>query len=362
MTNIEYLLSLHSINGLGPIRLSALLKHFQDPKIIWELDANLLLKSGLPKSVVENFTQFKKSITPLQYLEYIQSCGIKFVTIYDQNYPTLLSQIPNPPIVLFFRGQFPDNMDQSVGVVGTRRITSYGKIVTEKFSQALASSGIIIVSGLARGVDSVAHQSTIDAKGQTIAVLGGGLNKIFPSENLKLAQNIIDLGLGAVVSEFPPDFPSLPQNFPARNRIISGLSRGVLVTEADAGSGSLITAKEALDQGREVYAIPGPITSQYSKGPSLLIKQGAKLVTEPEEILEDLGIHRSVIRDRRSDYSELSETEKKVLDLLIGEQRQVDEICRVLNSQASQVSACLIKMEIKGLIKNIGGGNYIKTI
>lgn len=358
--NIEYLLALHSVNGLGPIRLKALLEHFQDPKLVWEADSRELLKIGISQNVVSLLVETRKKLEPEKYLESVEKSGIKFITIFDEEYPKLLKQIYDPPTVLYYRGEILPGDERAIAVVGTRKVTGYGKLVTEKFATELADMGITVVSGLARGVDTEAHRAAIAAGGRTIAVLGGGLNRIFPPENTNLAEKIAG-GSGAVVSEFPPDHPSLPGNFPARNRIISGLSRAVLVTEAAEDSGSLITAKCALDQNRDVFAVPGPITSELSKGPALLIKAGARLVTTPGEILEELGMEqvKSVEFKVRNETS-LTESERKILESLVNETKHIDEVCRELGFSASEVSATLVKMEITGLVKNLGGGNYIK--
>lgn len=358
--NIEYLLALQSINGLGPIRLKNLLDFFEDPKIIWEANSKEILERGIPANVVNNLTDARKSLDPEKYFEETIKSGIKIMTIYDDNYPKLLKEIYDPPLVLFYLGEIPQDDNNAIAIVGTRKITGYGALVTEKFAKELSEAGAVIVSGLARGVDACAHRTVVEAKGKTIAVLGGGLKKIFPPENIALAKRITE-GFGAVISEFAPNEPSLPGNFPARNRIIAGISRATLVTEAAEDSGSLITAKLALDLGREVFAIPGPITSDLSKGPSLLIKQGARLVTEPSEILEGLGITRFKNEDLRlKNDMKLSNIEQEICDSLENESQHVDDLCRSLKLSAAQVSASLIKLEIMGLIKNLGGGNYAK--
>ncbi len=362
MENVKYLLVLNSVHGLGPVRLKNLLDYFKDPKNIWEASSKEILTRGIPQSVVENLYNARKTLNPEKFLEDTEKSGIKWLTIFDDNYPKLLREIYDPPIILYYFGDILQSDKKAIAVVGSRKITGYGQVITEKFAKALSEAGLIIVSGLARGVDATAHRITLESSGRTFAVLGGGLKKIFPPENTTLARIIAD-GSGAVISEFSPDEPSLPGNFPARNRIISGLSLATLVTEAAEDSGSLITAKCALEQGREVFAIPGPITSELSKGPSMLIKQGACLVTDPAEILEQLGFdghHKINGRKIGNTDMKLSETEEKVLGILENESKHVDEICRNLGLSAASVSASLIKMEIQGLIKNLGGGNYTK--
>ena len=235
-------------------------------------------------------------------------------------------------------------------------------MVTEKFTSELVAAGFTIVSGLARGVDSSAHRSALNSGGRTIAVLGGGLNKIYPPENIRLADEIIN-GHGVVMSEFPPDYPSVPGNFPARNRIISGLSLGVLVTEAAQDSGSLITARLAVEQGREVFAVPGPVTSDLSRGPADLIKEGARLVFDAHEILDELGVSQvQSSKFKVQSLENLSEEEKKVLEVLENENRHIDEIGRMLKMDAAKISAALLKMEINGLVRNLGSGVYCKAV
>lgn len=357
--NLPYLIALHSVNGLGPVRLKAIIDYFGDPKLAWEGPSKEILALGFPQTVVDLLIETRKKLDPEKYLEQIQKSGIKILTVFDDNYPKLLKEIYAPPIVFYYKGEILPQDSRAVAVVGTRKITGYGRVVTEKLTKELVDFGITIVSGLARGVDTKAHQTALESGGRTLAVLGGGLNKIFPPENTVLAEKIAS-GFGAVISEFPPNHPSLAGNFPARNRIISGLSLAVLVSEAAEDSGSLITAKLALEQGREVFAVPGPITSDLSKGPLMLIKQGAKLVTDAQEILEELGLEqvKSGQKELKNEIN-LSNLEQKILDCLTGEQKHIDEICRELKITAAQVSAALVRMEIYGLVKNLGGGNYV---
>lgn len=362
MNNIPYLLALHSVHGLGPVRLKNLLDYFGDPKLIWEAEIKEISAHGIPQNVIENLIQARKNLDPGKFAEDIKKSGIMWLTIFDEIYPKLLKEIYDPPLVLYYLGEILPKDNKAIAIVGTRKMTGYGEAVTEKFASGLSLAGLTIVSGLARGVDACAHRAVVENNGRTLAVMGGGLNYIFPPENIVLAKKIIS-GHGALISEFAPNEPSLPGNFPARNRIISGLSLATLVTEAAEDSGSLITAKSALDQGREVFAIPGPITSDLSKGPSVLIKQGASLVTDPAEILESLGLDELKSKKISPDdinKAELSSDEKLIWERLENEEKHVDEICRDLSLPASKVSASLIKMEIKGLIRNLGGGNYAK--
>lgn len=359
MNNIPYLLALHSIDGLGPIRLKALIEYFKDPKIAWEANGSEIRSIGIPQTTVDLLLESRKKLDPETYAKTIADSGIKWMSFFDVDYPKKLAQIYDPPIILYYKGEILPEDEFAIGVVGTRKITSYGSVVTENFTKGLVAAGLTIVSGLAQGVDTCAHKSALEAGGRTLAILGGGLNKIFPPQNTRLSTEIAN-GRGAVITEFPPDYPSTPGNFPARNRIISGLSLAVLVTEAAEDSGSLITGRLAIEQGREVFAIPGPITSSLSKGPISLIKEGARIVTEVGEILEELGINTRVqgLGHRVQDKSKLSDQEKQILDCLENESKHIDDICRQLNLKAAEVSGNLLKMEITGLVRNLGGGIY----
>ncbi len=367
MVNSDYLLLLHLVNGLGPVRLKNLLDAFDNnPKRIWETntkDIKALKETHgvtIPENVLVSLENARKALVLSQVLEDLDKDNIKFVTLFDENYPRLLKEIYDPPIILYYKGEFQKRDEKAIGVVGTRKITGYGKLVTEKFTRYLVGAGFTIISGLARGVDTIAHQTAVEGGCRTIAVLGGGLKKIYPPENIRLAEKIWR-GQGAVVSEFPPDFESLPGNFPARNRIISGLSKAILVTEAASDSGSLITARVALEQNRDVYAVPGPVTSDLSRGPADLIKEGARLVFEAQDILDDLGVTRIENDELRiKNYDGLSDQEVQVLGCLENENKHIDEIVRELNLNAALASGTLLKMEIQGLVRNLGGGVYCR--
>lgn len=360
--NDAYLLALHSIDGLGPIRLKRVLEYFKDPKLVWEATEKELLSLGIFRNTVNLLLETRKKLEPESYAKSITDSGIKWITIFDKDYPALLSQIYDPPVVLYYKGKPDDFNQKAVAVVGTRKMTSYGRVVAEQFTKGLVEGGLTIVSGLARGIDAQAHLTAVLENGRTIAVLGGGLNNIFPPENRNLASKIAD-GFGAVISEFPPNYASLPGNFPARNRIISGLSLAVLVIEAAEDSGSLITARCALEQGREVFAVPGPVTSSLSKGPINLIKDGARAVFSPDEVLEELGLSDKSNRSDKTyktDMTNLSEEEKKVLEILENDTRHIDEIGRELNFPSPKISALMLKMEISGLVQGMGAGIYCK--
>ncbi len=359
--DLIYLLALHQVNGLGPIRLKKVLDHFGSAKAAWEAKEKEFKALGIYQSTIDKLKQIKSSLDPEKNFGQLQKDGIKVLTIFDEAYPESLKQIYDPPIILYYKGEILAQDEKAIAVVGTRKITSYGQMVTEQLTMKLSGFGVTIVSGLARGVDTEAHRSALKAEGRTLAVLGGGLNQMFPAENSSLAQEITS-GFGAVMSEFPPDYPAVPGNFPPRNRIVAGLSKAVLVTEAAEDSGSLITARLALEQGKDVFAVPGPITSNLSKGPAQLIQQGAALVTSAEEILEVLGWIGIKNKELSSkNQANLSDSEKTILNYIENESKHIDEICRNLKKPSYEVSAELIKMEISGLVRNLGSGNYIKS-
>jgi DNA processing protein len=356
--DIEFLLTLHSVEGLGPARIKKLFDYFGSFENIWNAKISEFSQFKFPDKLIANLKTAKSSLDPIEYSASLDKKGIKIITIFDDNYPELLKEIHGAPMIIYYKGIIDEEvLERCFGIVGTRKPTGYGRVVTEKLTRELVEAGLIIVSGLARGVDTIAHTTTIESGGKTLAVLGGGLNQIFPSENLRLAERIVD-GNGAILTEFPPSYPHLAGNFPARNRIIAGLSKGVLVTEAAEDSGSLITARLAIEQGREVFAVPGPITSSMSEGTSVLLKDGAKLVSSAKDILEELGV-KSAPMVRVSDLK-LSPEEKEILELIKNESRHVDEIARELKKKISDVSSILLKLEIMGVIKNLGAGNYIK--
>lgn len=279
------------------------------------------------------------------------------ISLNDSKYPLLLSKISDPPSFLFYEGELPKKDDILIAIVGSRACSAYGRQVAYELSFNLAKEGIVIVSGLALGIDSIAHQAALDAKGRTVAVLGCGLDIIYPSSHQKLAKEIIKKE-GAIVSEFSPGTPPLPHHFPLRNRIISGISVATVVVEAALRSGALITARYALEQGREVFAVPGPVYSQNSQGTNNLIKMGASPVTSFEDVMLGLNIQLNSERKKGAVKAETKE-EEILLSLLNQGAVSVDKLCELSKLEISIVSSTLIMLEIKGLVKNIGG-QYIR--
>jgi len=282
---------------------------------------------------------------------------IRKITIDDKNYPKLLKQIPDPPKVLYYKGNIkPDK--PCFAVVGTRRYSSYGKQITLEISSNLTEAGLIIVSGLAPGIDTFAHSSVVEKKERTIAVLGTGLDEksIYPKENIKLTRQILEFG-GCLISEYPPGTPGSRFSFPKRNRIISGLSNGILVVEAKQRSGSLITADYAFSQKRNVFAVPGSIYCLNSQGPHNLIKRGAKLVDNANDILRELGLTNLTSSDKKEIIIETSE-ENLILDALKQESLYLDKIIEKTKLNASTAASTLTILEMKGKIQNLGGNVY----
>lgn len=359
MGETEYLIALAGFSGFGPKRVSLLLSFFGSAKKAWMASAEELLALGLKESTVSRFLVYKKSFDPEKYFGTLKKLGIQAKTIKDPDYPSNLKQIDDAPSVLYIKGEIKPQDKLAVAIVGARKATSYGREVTEKLTSLLTLSGVTIVSGLARGIDTVAHKVALSMQGRTIGVLAGGLDSVYPPENTSLAAEIAKKG--AVVSEFPLGIPARPENFPTRNRIVSGLSLGVVVVEGAGRSGTLLTASNAADQGREVFAIPGPITSSGSEAPNWLIKNGAKVVTKAEDILDELKIGKRGKQIEASEILPKSQEEENLLIFLEREPLHLDEIVRLTGKDTGFVSATLSMMEIKGLVKNLGGMVFKKV-
>ncbi|HDQ22795.1 MAG TPA: DNA-protecting protein DprA [Candidatus Uhrbacteria bacterium] len=362
MTNdIKYWLAINQFAKIGAARFKKLYNYFPNLQAAWQADFLELQKAGLEENIAQEFIIKRREIDPDQELEKTQKENIQIVTIKDQNYPKLLKEIFTPPALLYVKGNL-DNLNQSfnLAVVGTRKITNYGRQITPQIVKPLVQNGFIITSGLALGIDSLSHQSAIEAKGKTIAVLGSGIDSqnIYPSSNRYLAQSILNNN-GTIISEFPLGTLPLKHNFPQRNRIIAGLSLGALVIEAAASSGALITAYYALEQNREVFAVPGPLYSQQSIGANKLIQKGAKLVTSHQDILEELNLQ--AVKNYVANQKILPETkeEKIIIELLGAEPLHIDKIIKNSNLPTQIATATLSLMEMKGMVKNLGGQNYI---
>lgn len=287
MEDKKYWIWLSRIEELGNRRKNKLLELFETPEQIWNLSYEDILNiEGFGEKIASEILNNRYRENLEKYIEYMEKYKIKVITIYDKEYPNKLKNIYDPPIVLFIKGNTEILSNISIGIVGCRKCSQYGINVAQKISYELAKEGIIVISGMAKGIDSYAHIGCLNAKGKTLAVLGSGLDRIYPKENMRLYNEIVNNG-GAVLSEYIIGTKPDKMNFPARNRIISGLSNGIVVVEAKKKSGTLITVDFALEQGKDIYVIPGNITSENSIGTNELIKQGAKCVTSVEDILEE---------------------------------------------------------------------------
>ncbi|MCL5019075.1 MAG: DNA-processing protein DprA [Patescibacteria group bacterium] len=361
MEERNYYLAFSLVKGIGPKTFANLLKYFKTAEKTWKANPTELKKAGLGDRLIQKFEKARSELDIKNYLEKLKQKKASFIALCDKEYPKLLASIDNPPIILFVKGDISKvSLDKTIGIVGTRKITNYGREVTKLFSNDLASNGFTIVSGLAMGVDSVASESAIEASGKTIAVLGSGVDLCFPSVNKPLYDKILDNN-GIIVSEFPLGFSPTKGSFPSRNRIIAGLSKGVLVTEGAQDSGALITADYAFKFNRKVFAIPGPITSSLSVAPLKLIEKGAKLVTSADDILKEFRIQGSELRIKTQNSKVKGETkeEQKILSLLENESLHFDEIVRRLKLEPPLIGSTLSILEVKGIIvKSLEGGFY----
>ncbi len=351
--------------GIGPVRFKLLLDFFEnDVAAAWKADSKHLAEAGLDVKTIDKLVAHRSTTSPQQELEILEKKRIQVITWRDANYPPLLRKIEYAPPVLYIYGTFmEDDRHFALGIVGTRKMSTYGRQVTERFSTELAQGKITIVSGLALGVDTVAHTAALDAGGRTLAILASGLDTIYPPANYNLAKRIVESGQGALISTFPLGVRPDASNFPARNHIISGLSLGVLVTEAPPKSGSLITASSALNQGREVFAVPGGIFSPASGGVNKLIQEGAHPVTSTNDILECLNIHvipaNEETRTQVKTIAPDSPEERTLLKHLSLEACHIDELTRQSQLEANVVASTLVVMELKGMVKHVGGMHYV---
>jgi DNA processing protein len=356
--NKIYANSLNLIPELGPVKLMKLANHFPDFRTAWESGYSELIQAGLDQNTIDAIQNQKSSIDPKKAWGLLESIGIKLITLDDSNYPKILKEIATPPPLLYVRGNPKHLNNLGIGVVGTRKISQYGKLVTEEIIAGLVHGQLNIVSGLAFGIDAAALTACIENQGTPIAILASDLAdaSISPRSNFNLAQEVIQSG--CLISEYALGSSVQKQNFSIRNRLISGLSIGTLVIEADEQSGSLITANYALEQNREVFAIPGSIFSPTSRGTNKLIKQGAKLVNHVSDILEELNIDSPKITQTQT--FEETEEEAKILQTLSHEPTHLDDLIKLLNFPVNQVNATLSILELKGRIKNLGGTKYVK--
>jgi DNA processing protein len=356
--DIKYWVGFNCIPGIGRVRLTQLQSYFGSLEAAWKASPGELRQAGLDSVAKRAISHWRPSISPEAEMEKIDRYGVRVLTCDDPAYPSRLRQIYDYPPVLFMRGSLLPEDEWCLAVVGTRRATTYGKQITEEIVTDLAQSRITIVSGLAKGIDTIAHRSALAAGGRSIAISGCGLDIVYPPENANLARSIMEQG--ALLSEYPLGTSPRAENFPRRNRILSGLSLGVLIAEAGENSGALITARMALEQDREVFAIPGSILSPASRGTNRLIQMGeAKLVSDYKDILEELNLMTVARQIEMREILPESATESLLLKQLSAEPTHIDEVCRSSGLPAAEVSSTLAIMEFKGLVKQVGTMNYV---
>ncbi len=363
MNDLLHLLSLQTVSGVGPRRIKSLISHFGSAEAVLKADISDLCRV---KNIDEKTAWKIKKETDPQYAEkqiaLAEKYGVKIISYWDEGYPESLRKIYDPPVILYLKGNLNKKDNNSIAVVGTRSPTNYGRMVTEQICEGLVNHNITVVSGMARGIDSIAHQASLQNGGRTIAVLGSGIDIIYPPENRNLYLKIADSG--CVISEFAISSQPEPAHFPRRNRIISGLALGTLVVEAGEKSGALITAYNALEQGREVFAIPGRINSTKSRGTHRLIKEGARLVERVEDIFSEIPEWRSKAGNLKSQIDPekvLNPLEKRIWEILSSDEpKHIDIIAREAGINTSEASSLLLSMELKNCVKQFAGMIFLR--
>src|ERR1700741_3286766 len=364
MNATEACIALNMLPTVGPVRLRKLLEVFKEPQQVLAAKRSELRRvEGIGHEVADQISNWESTIDLAAELKRVRDFGVIVITQQSASYPKSLREIHAPPIVLYVWGELQDRDQHAIGVIGARRTTHYGSESAKKLAYQLAYAGLTVISGLARGIDTAAHQGALAAKGQTIAVIGSGLAKLYPPENRGLAEKIRD-GNGALISEFSMDIEPDRQTFPMRNRIISGWSHGILVVEAGLNSGALITAAQALEQGRAVYAVPGHINAPSAMGSNRLIQQGAKLVMDASDILDDLQILLPEAKPSAEAAARplppLSEAQSRVYDAIEATETSIDEITEKTKLPSAAVSSTLLQLELKRLVKQLPGKYFVK--
>jgi DNA processing protein len=352
-----YWLAISRVRYIGPARIDRLQQRFGSLAAAWSASRDELATALDPKPLAE-LLDARERIEPLRERERLQARGITTIHPGHPGYPRLLAEISGRPSVLYVRGALTAADENPVAIVGTRRATPYGRAAAERIAADLAHAGVTVVSGLARGVDAVAHRAALEAGGRTIAVLGSGVDVIYPPEHRRLAEQILESG--AILSELPPGAKPDAQNFPARNRIVSGMCPGVVVIEAAARSGALITAGFAADQGREVFVIPGSVFAQTSEGTNGLLRDGARIVRDGNDVLDDLGLGARQEATAMQTQMPLEADEQKLLDTVGAEARHIDELAEDAGLTAQAASSLLLTLELKGLVRNHGAQFYVR--
>jgi len=357
MNETKYWVGFSLIPGIGRARISKLATYFSSMEQAWRASAAELEAAGLDAKSVQSVLSHRAALSLDDEMARLERYKVKAITINNASYPAMLKEIYDPPPLLYVRGGFAPQDEWSLSIVGTRYPTYYGREVTRQIAGELAANRITVVSGLAKGIDSIAHRAALDAGGRTIAVLGCGLDIVYPSQHAKLALEIIERG--ALVSEHPLGTPPRKENFPLRNRIMSGLSLGVLIVEGKKESGARITVERALEQNREVFAVPGSVLSPTSQLPNQLIQEGAKLVRNAEDIMEELNLTMAVQHAEAKAAIPATEIESIILQYLNSEPTHIDEVSRQCALPIATISSTLALMELKGMVRQVGGMSYV---
>ena len=374
---LKFWVATHRVSGIGPARFNQLLRHFGSVERAWSAPFSELVASGIGQENARSLMDLRNHTDPDHEMETLASLGLSAVRLHSDTYPYILSEIYDPPPVLYCKGSIRPADVNAVAVVGSRRCTAYGREMARRISSGLAQFGLTVYSGLARGIDGVAHRATLDAGGRTVAVVGGGLDSIYPAEHAALAEEIVQNG-GAVISEYPVGVRPKPEHFPRRNRVISGLTVGVVVVEATRKSGAMLTVKWALEQDREVFAVPGSALSDNSEGPNWLIQQGAKLTTSHLDVLDELQIE--VLQPPGSgEESKREPTQGKLgVDSLarknngtdiefrvhrhlvdVGVPCHVDEVSRSLSIPVAEIASALTVLALEGRVTEVGPMTFV---
>ena len=358
--DLRYRIALHRVHRLGAVRFGLLDRAFPSMEEVWRAPAGALVAAGLDPRTAQEVVRAREETDPDTELERLAQAGVTALAQTDTRYPSRLREIDDAPPVLYVKGVWADVDEWSVAVVGTRRATAYGRMAAQEFSRGLAVNGITVISGLARGVDTVSHRAALDAGGRTVAVLANGLDTVYPPENRRLAEEIAERG--AVMSDYPLGTKPRAEFFPRRNRILSGVSLGTLVVEGDYDSGAMITARFAMEQNREVFAVPGSIFSAQSKGPFGLIKDGATPVANAEGIMEALNLS---VAGKQLDFGRAappeSDDERALMAALSREPQHIDAVVRRSGLAAATVSGTLALLELKGLVRDVGGTQFVRV-
>lgn len=356
----QYWIAFSRVPRIGKVRVAQLEEHFGTLARAWGASPGELRAAGLDSATINACVTARDRIDPQDELEQLRRHGVQAITWHDAAYPRQLREVHDRPPVLFVRGALEAADEWAVAVVGTRRVTVYGRQAAEELSRGLAQNRVTVVSGLARGVDAVAHRAALEAGGRTIAVLACGLDMVYPPEHKRLAEEIVERG--ALISDYPVGTQPRSEFFPRRNRILSGISLGVLVVEGDIKSGALITARQALEQNREVFAVPGSIYSPNSRGTNKLIQDGeAKLTLTVEDVLAELNLSMAAHQIEMSELVPADETESAILRLLGAEPTYIDDVRRESGLPIAAVTSTLAMLELKGLVRQVGRMNYIRT-